>query len=489
VAGLRAVDKRRWCTTVEVVSPFSPLLVIAAVAAAVSSYRWRAHPARRSWALAAVTVGFWWVFDPLSAAVLVATTAAASAAARSIDAQQRNTPGRVWRRRVAVVGTVSAMAAVRFTPAVVDWFVEHGLVAQPLDRWWQPLGVAVMALQVVCYLVDVDRGETRPAAFGETMLIIGFFPRAFAGPIVRPGAFLAQLRAPWAGTVPLGEVAQRVMSAVFKRYVLAETLIRYDAATTGANAELGRIDAVLHLMVGPLRFFVDISALTDLAIAVGLCCGLRLPENFKDPFRATSIGGLFRAWHLSISGFFRDYVLVNLLPAKAAKSRVVGAAVATMAIIGAWHHPTPGAVLWGLAMGVPIGVEIARRSRTWRPRNERMSSKRPVWRVGLQRAGVFGFVALISPLYNGSTLATAGRAWAALGNDWFATTMFTPGLVLCAVVSYLLGAGRFASAARATQAGLDRLPSWAVGATTAITVTVCAGLAGAGVPDFLYQRL
>jgi alginate O-acetyltransferase complex protein AlgI len=472
------------------VSPFSPLLVVAAVVAAVASARWRHHPGSRTVALAAVTVGFWWVFDPLSAVALVVTSGVAMLAARAVDGQERRSRRRVLYRRSAVTATVVVMAVVRFTPTVVDWFVGYGLVGEPLDSWWQPLGVAVMALQVVCYLVDVDRGETGPARYSETLLIVGFFPRAFAGPIVRPGPFLAQLRSHWSGSIPVGEVAQRIMSAVFKRYVVAETLLRYDAATTASNAELGRVDAVLHLVVGPLRFFVDISSLTDLAIAAGLCCGVRLPENFKAPFRATSVGGLFRAWHLSISGFFRDYLLVNLAPPQAAPVRLVAAAVVTMAAIGVWHHPTPGAVLWGLAMGVPIGVEVARQRRLKRSRAERLAAARPVWwRAGLSRTAVFGYVALISPLYNGSTLGSATRAWAALGNDWFATTMFTPWLIGCVAVSYLLGSGRFATLAPAAHRGLDRMPAWSVGAVAAVAVTVCAGFAGSGVPDFVYQRL
>lgn len=383
---------------------------------------------------------------------------------------------------------VALMAVVRFTPAIVEQLADIGVGDVQLSGWWQPLGVAVMALQVISYIIDVDRTESPVGTFAETVLVIGFFPRSFAGPIVRSGNFIHQLRSTWDGRVPLGEVSQRLMSAVIKSYVLAETLLRYEVATSGTNVGTGRLDSLLHLAVGPLRFFIDISALTDLAIAAGLCCGLRLPENFKAPFKATTVGGLFRGWHTTISGFFRDYVFVNIAGMQASPRRVFAAALVTLTAIGTWHMFAPGPILWGVAMGLPIGIELGlqRHRRASRARKTSDSQRHRIWRL-LGRVGTFAYMALISPLYN--AWDTSVRIWPGLLNGWTATRIYTPWVFGCAVVAYCIGSGSFAEPARRLQHALDGLPAWAVGAVTAVVVTAAVGLAGAGVPTFLYQRM
>lgn len=463
---------------------FGPLSFIVAVLAATAAWRWRHTPRHRTRTLAAATLLFWFAIDTRSGVALLGTTALCQFFVGRIDTHpQRSLRRRNW-RRAGVASVISLMAAARFTPSIVDAAVEAGWVTWELNQWWQPFGAAVLALQAISYIVDVDRGDTERVSWLEAVLVCGFFPRALAGPIVRVESFVSQLRREWDGSIPLGEVSIRVVSAAVKRYVLAETLIRFDALTTAGNAELGRLDAVAHLVVGPLRFFLDVAAVTDLAIAAALCCGIRLPENFRRPFAQTSLSAMFRNWHATISGFFRDYVTVSITGLKPRKGRLFCGVVATFVLIGAWHHPTVGTMLWGVLFGVPVAWEALRR--VGAQRSEKRSSR---IRRMLQRAATFSYLALISPLLNGSTLAATWRAWQALANPWTATSMTSWWLVVCIVTAYLAGFGAFEQATAALRRVADRSPAWLVGAVAAVCVTVAGGLAGSAIPTFLYQRL
>lgn len=60
------------------------------------------------------------------------------------------------------------------------------------------------------------------------------------------------------------------------------------------------------------QIFFDFSGYSDMAIGLGKMFGFSLPENFDYPYRACSIRDFWRRWHISLSGWFRDYVYIPL---------------------------------------------------------------------------------------------------------------------------------------------------------------------------------
>ncbi len=79
--------------------------------------------------------------------------------------------------------------------------------------------------------------------------------------------------------------------------------------------------------------------------------GFRLMENFNFPLLRPNLAEFWRAWHISLSSWARDYVYFPLM----ARYRMTGAAlIATMLMIGIWHGPKPGWALWGLHHGLGL---------------------------------------------------------------------------------------------------------------------------------------
>ena len=48
-----------------------------------------------------------------------------------------------------------------------------------------------------------------------------------------------------------------------------------------------------------------------MAVGLGLLFGIRLPENFNYPYCAASLSAFWRRWHMSLSGWFRDYLYIR----------------------------------------------------------------------------------------------------------------------------------------------------------------------------------
>ena len=67
-----------------------------------------------------------------------------------------------------------------------------------------------------------------------------------------------------------------------------------------------------------------------MAIGLALMFGLRLPFNFDAPYRALSIRGFWRRWHMTLSRFLRDYLYIPLGGNRGGAARQAANVVLTM---------------------------------------------------------------------------------------------------------------------------------------------------------------
>jgi alginate O-acetyltransferase complex protein AlgI len=65
-----------------------------------------------------------------------------------------------------------------------------------------------------------------------------------------------------------------------------------------------------------LQLFFDFSGYTDIAIGSALLLGIRLPENFRQPYLSVNVAEFWRRWHITFSEWLRDY-LFDVLPSGA----------------------------------------------------------------------------------------------------------------------------------------------------------------------------
>ena len=97
-----------------------------------------------------------------------------------------------------------------------------------------------------------------------------------------------------------------------------------------------------------LQIYLDFSAYSDMAIGMGLMCGLHYCENFNYPYCAASATDFWRRWHISLSTFFRDYVYIPLGGNRHGRKRQLLNMLAVWLLTGLWHGASWNYVLWGL---------------------------------------------------------------------------------------------------------------------------------------------
>mgnify|MGYP000376332615 FL=1 len=144
-------------------------------------------------------------------------------------------------------------------------------------------------------------------------LYISFFPQLIAGPIVRYTDVAEDMNARRESLDDAAEGAARFIFGLGKKCVLSNALAELaDSAFACPEGELSTALAWLGIIAYALHIYYDFSGYSDMAIGLGKLFGFRLPENFNYPYISASVTEFWRRWHMTLSGWFRDYLYIPL---------------------------------------------------------------------------------------------------------------------------------------------------------------------------------
>jgi len=93
-----------------------------------------------------------------------------------------------------------------------------------------------------------------------------------------------------------------------------------------------------------------------MAVGLALLFGIRLPVNFRSPYKAMSIVDFWRRWHVTLSRFLRDYLYIPLGGNRLGEQRRYVNLMLTMLLGGLWHGAGWNFLIWGGLHGVYLCV-------------------------------------------------------------------------------------------------------------------------------------
>lgn len=240
-----------------------------------------------------------------------------------------------------------------------------------------PVGISFYTLQALGYLIDVYRGDIcAEKNFLRYALFVSFFPQLVAGPIERSKNLLVQLREPQSFSYEnLRKGALLVLYGLFLKMVIADraaVLVNTVYQDSGAYPGFYIVVATLFFSI---QIYCDFYGYSTIARGSALIMGIRLMDNFNAPYYAKSVKEFWRRWHISLSGWFRDYLYIPLGGNRKGKGRKRANLLLVFAVSGLWHGASFAYIFWGMLNGIYQVVEdIGADIRQW------MGKYRQKWR-------------------------------------------------------------------------------------------------------------
>ena len=259
-----------------------------------------------------------------------------------------------------------------------------------------PIGISFYTFQILSYTIDVYRGNVESQKnivdFGA---YVSMFPQLIAGPIVRYSDVARQLKSRTHSLEKASLGVRRFVIGLAKKVLIANQLgqlVELYRSTTQPSV----LFVWMYAAAFALQIYFDFSGYSDMAIGLGHIFGFDLLENFNYPFISRSISEFWRRWHMSLGGWFRDYVYIPLGGNRVKPLRYVFNVLVVWALTGLWHGAAWNFVLWGLLFAVLLTVEKFVVGKAM--------AKMPGWLV---RIPVLVILLMSFVLFNASSLAQA----------------------------------------------------------------------------------
>ena len=223
-----------------------------------------------------------------------------------------------------------------------------------------PVGISFYTFQSMSYTIDVYRGQLKPTHnIFHFFAYLALFPQLVAGPIVRARDLLPQLKT----VKPLTE-NQRwdglnlIVFGFFKKVVVADALAKAVNEAFGMNtltASAGYWWVIMIMFA--FQIYCDFSGYSEIARGLGKWMGYEFPENFRNPYIATSFQEFWQRWHISLSTWFRDYVYISLGGSRKGKLQGHVNMWVTMLISGLWHGAAWHFIIWSIVHSFYLSIE------------------------------------------------------------------------------------------------------------------------------------
>ncbi len=321
------------------------------------------------------------------------------------------------RRAVGACGVavnLALLAYFKYTNFVIDSANLLTGASLPVQDIVLPLGISFFTFQQIAYLVDVMRGAKVERDIASYALFVCFFPHLIAGPLVHHAEMIPQFKRGRTGRSAL--LAARGVAifaaGLFKKVIIADDLAQFVSpvfAHLDAGGSVTTSWAWLATLAYSLQIYFDFSGYSDMAIGLALMFGIRLPVNFRSPYKALSIIEFWRRWHITLSRFLRDYLYIPLGGNRRGEQRRYLNLMVTMLLGGLWHGAGWNFVIWGGLHGLYLCVDHLWRA--WRGLTARASKPDASTNritMGLSWAVTFFSVVIAWVFFRAKT---AGGAW------------------------------------------------------------------------------
>lgn len=222
-----------------------------------------------------------------------------------------------------------------------------------------PLGISFYTFQQISYIADIYTEKIKPQKnLIDFAAYIAMFPQLIAGPIVKYNDVYKQLANRNETINRFGEGVQRFIIGLGKKVILANNIgVIWTQVKEIHLNDLSVVLAWIGIIAFTLQIYFDFSGYSDMAIGLAKMFGFDFLENFDYPYISKSITEFWRRWHISLGGWFREYIYIPLGGNKKGTLIQVRNLFIVWFTTGLWHGANTNFIIWGLYFGVVLFIE------------------------------------------------------------------------------------------------------------------------------------
>ncbi len=265
---------------------------------------------------------------------------------------------KTYKRIILVVGLLFNLALLSYYK-YLDFFIQNWnyFASEPIpyQNIVLPIGISFFTFQLIAFLADSYKGETKGYAILDYLMFITFFPQLIVGPIVHHKDVVPQYR-----TMDNSIISSKLIApGVFlfslgcaKKLALADPMTIWAQRAFDSALELNMLESWTASLTYTLSYYFDLSGYADMAIGLGMIFGIKLPTNFNSPYKARNFADYWRRWHMTLSQFLGDYIFRNVYNREKGTSNFFLALFITFLVSGFWHGAGWTFVVWGVVNGI-----------------------------------------------------------------------------------------------------------------------------------------
>ena len=234
-----------------------------------------------------------------------------------------------------------------------------------------PVGISFYTFQTIGYIIDVYRQTTKAEKqFVSYALFVSFFPQLVAGPIERSSSLLSELHKMKTADLWDQERNSRgfllMLWGYFQKMVIADRLaILVDQVYENSEMYSGLVLAVASVFFA-IQIYCDFAGYTNIARGAAAILGVKLMNNFKQPYFSKSVKEFWNRWHISLSSWFRDYLYFPLGGSRKGDIRKYINLMIVFLVSGLWHGAAYTYIVWGILHGLyRIAEELLNKGCIW----------------------------------------------------------------------------------------------------------------------------
>ena len=256
---------------------------------------------------------------------------------------------------LAILLNVTLLGYYKYTDFVIfnfNFFLDNAL---PYQNILLPIGISFFIFQLIAFLVDSYRGETKDYDLINYLMFITFFPQLIVGPIVHHKEVVPQYKSLKQALPRYKNIAKGLFLFTIgctKKLLIADPLSTWAQGSFDVANTLNTLESWTASLSYTLSYYFDLSGYADMAIGLGIMFGITLPINFNSPYKARNFADYWRRWHMTLSKFLGDYIFRNVYDKNKGDFNFYLALFVTFFISGFWHGAGWTFVVWGIINGI-----------------------------------------------------------------------------------------------------------------------------------------